>query len=285
MTALRLVLVLAALIVAGATATSTAARWPAPRLEPEAAEQPLAAGPADALPPPPALIGLARYTYAPGAVQEIGHGAFGDVAYLERGELTLRLDAPAPVTRAEGDGEVEMTAADVDLTLVAGDGVYLPGGSTVAIRNSGEAPAALLVGFVGIVEGDPTAGGPPAVLAGIEQELIGLALLEDLPAGPASLVIERAVVHPSGSLTVDTGVGGLRFVVVERGVVGLRAAVDLMVGRGTPGPGTPVAAGTEARLAPGHSAVIPPAASVEWRDAGPDQASLLIVGVRPLVNQ
>src|SRR4051794_5102167 len=83
---------LAGLLIAGGNTTGA--------VSPGVTRQPLATGRLDELPPAPALVGLARVTYDPGAVEQIGIGQYGDLVYVESGELTIRTDGIATVARA-----------------------------------------------------------------------------------------------------------------------------------------------------------------------------------------
>jgi quercetin dioxygenase-like cupin family protein len=282
MTAYRLLtFLLAALCLGGATISDAAARWPAPLPGHEATGRQLSAGQASALPAAPALLGLVRVTYAPGAGEDLDLGPFGDVAYVEDGSLTLRVDGPVAVavTRASADGaSAEEIRAGEETVLGAGDGVYLPGGVVGAIGNDGDEPAVLLVGFVGAAE----AAGPPASSpAGVVQALLGLGIVGALPPAPATLALDRVSIAAGAALVDNPDDSSLRLVVAESGAVRLRYDVELSVGRGAPGAVEQVAAGTEVVLEPGASVVLPPSARGEMASADEDPATILVVRVEP----
>lgn len=141
--------------------------------------EPLAVTAGVALPSPGDLV-VVRITLAPGAVlpSDPNDPSLGMVL-LESGELTIRLDKPATITRAgtfapaiataEATGTFpapeETVAANQTATLRAGDVFYAPASAGGEIRNDGAEPA---VGLIFIVappeaeEGAPAAGTPGA---------------------------------------------------------------------------------------------------------------------------
>ena len=121
-------------------------------------------------------LGVARVSLEPGAGFPLEPG---DPAYalviMERGRLTVRLDAPLMVTRVEslsvdmaeetGDTFVpatETVAAGQEVTLRAGDTALFPPEAGGEVRNAGRRPAVALAIFVGpgAPAGTPVAGTP-----------------------------------------------------------------------------------------------------------------------------
>src|SRR5262249_12848079 len=130
---------LTTLLIMGSTARGSASPAGTPLAVPGVDRQPLAAGVLDPLPPAPALIGLARVTYDPGATEKIGIGPYGDLVYVESGALTIATDGIATVSRA-GNKAVQM-GAGTDFVVGTGESAVVPGGFPVAIHYAGQTPA------------------------------------------------------------------------------------------------------------------------------------------------
>jgi quercetin dioxygenase-like cupin family protein len=133
--------------------------------------EPLALATGLALPSTGELF-LARFGLEPGAALplEPGDPAYA-LAAVESGALTIRVDGPLTVTRAEemagvmaeeGVPATETIAAGQEVTLSAGDSALFPPNAGGEIRNDGQEPVSGTVALVGppVAEGTPVAGTP-----------------------------------------------------------------------------------------------------------------------------
>ena len=112
-------------------------------------------------PAAPVYLNLLRFTNAPGSVFT---GTADDpsvgLILVESGEVTVRLEGPATITRATGAEEV---AAGTDFTLGAGESFLWPPFVAGELRNDGQEPAVTLLAYLAPVEGEaetPMAGTP-----------------------------------------------------------------------------------------------------------------------------
>ena len=138
--------------------------------------EPLAGATELALPSTGELF-LARVTIEPGAGFPIDPGDPSyALVFIERGELTIRVDGPHTVTRAgalsaaigeeEAGGtfapEMETVPANQDVTIGVGDSVLFSPNVGGEVRNDGQEPVVALGAIVGPppVEATPTAGTP-----------------------------------------------------------------------------------------------------------------------------
>jgi mannose-6-phosphate isomerase-like protein (cupin superfamily) len=269
---------LVGLLVARGSTSDAASSVGTPIASPETARTPLASGLLAALPPAPALVGLARVTYAPGAGEQIGIGPYGDLIYVESGELTIRTDGMATVTRSDSDTQSyqEQLGSGTAFVVGEGDSTVVPGGFPVEIRNAGQEEAVLLVGFVGIVEGDPA--GRPADPAGVVQQLLGMGMTDAVPAAPGSVALDSVAIEAGASLPIADGASALTLIAVDSDNVTLICDAPLTVFR-TAGPPTQVPAGGEVAIGMGDSVLLPMGASGEIRNAGSDPAAVMTLTV------
>src|SRR5262245_61267257 len=97
-----------------------------------------------ALPSEAAMLGLTRLTYQPGTGGS-GRALPGPVLFtIAPGTLMVTIAGPAHLQRQTGTTE----PARGPLLIQAGDGLMLPGATTVAVRNAGMVPAVALVANV-----------------------------------------------------------------------------------------------------------------------------------------
>jgi hypothetical protein len=113
--------------------------------------------------PPTAPVELAvlRFTNDPGSVYA---GSADDpsagLILVESGEVTVRLEGPATITRATGPEEV---AAGTEFTLGSGESFLWPPYVAGELRNDGQEPAVTLLAYLAPVEEEaatPGAGTP-----------------------------------------------------------------------------------------------------------------------------
>jgi Cupin domain len=110
----------------------------------------LAFGPPAELPPAPAVLGLLRAAYDPGAATVLSPDDWPTLRYVEAGTVTFRLDGPASVARMTATGEpgpAEPVAAGTEVELRPGDAVFIPAGTPHQIRNDGAERVVILVAF------------------------------------------------------------------------------------------------------------------------------------------
>lgn len=263
------VVFLSLLISRGATADS---------IQPGVTVQSLASGSLAELPSAPALVGLARVTYDPGVTEQIGIGPYGDLLYVESGGLTIRTDGTATVTRSgeEPATQEEQHGSGVEFAVGAGDSAVLPGGFPIELRNAGQDKAVVLVGFVGIVEGDPS--GRPADPAGVVQQLLGLGMTTAVPNAPGLLSLDRIALAAGGAMPIGGNVPTLTLVAVESGALTLSAGAPLTIFRDA-GPPEEVAAGDDVLMGQGDSVFLPIDASAGLRVTGEETASVMSLTV------
>jgi mannose-6-phosphate isomerase-like protein (cupin superfamily) len=265
---------LASFLVMGNDARGSASPAGTPLAVPGIDRKPLAAGVLDALPPAPALVGLARVTYDPGAAEEIGIGPYGDLVSVESGALTIGTDGIATVTRS--GNRSEQTGAGTDFVVGKGESAVVPGGFAVEIRNAGQTPAVVLVGFVGVVEGDPS--GRPADPAGVVQQLLGLGITTAAPSAPGLLSLDHVALAANAALPIAGDAPSLTLVAMESGVAAVRCDAPLTVIHAS-GPPARVATGTEVTIDAGDSVLLPQHACGELRNPGPEPAQMLTLAV------
>lgn len=268
-------LTLAGMLIVGNTAGKAAPPAGTPIASPTAGRQPLAAGLLGDLPPAPALVGLARVTYAPGATEQIGIGTYSDLVYVESGELTIRTDGLATVTRSTDPlNQPEQFGAGTAFVIAQGDSAIIPGGFPVEISNPGQHESVLLVGFVGIVEGDPA--GRPAEPTGVTQQLLGMGITDAIPATPGIVSLEGIDIAANTSQPIAVGSPGLTLIAINSGTIVLTCDAPLTVFR-TNGPPTQVLPGNEVTIATGDSVLLPMTGTIHG--TGNESASVMTLTV------
>ncbi len=110
---------------------------------------------------PPSLY---RLTFAPDVTYPFEGDPSIALAYIESGTLTVRVDAPVTIARADAAATPgEMVAAGTDFTVTAGEYFVLPPMATGVIRNDGPESAAFSVaGIILEAMATPTASTPGA---------------------------------------------------------------------------------------------------------------------------
>jgi len=124
-------------------------------------QQNLAVGSATPLLPEGAIIELARFTFAPGAVVVLPEASPSlALVYVESGVLGVRINAPVTLTRAAAGGtpeEPEAIPARTAFTADAGDFFVGPPHVVVEARNDESEPLVLLMA---VLEPAPAAAAP-----------------------------------------------------------------------------------------------------------------------------
>lgn len=107
----------------------------------------LAFGPSAEL-PSPAVLGLLRTAYDPGATTVLGPDDWPTLRYVEAGTITFRIEGPASVARMSatgGPGPAAPVPSGMEVALRPGDAIFLPAGTPHQIRNGGTEQALLLI--------------------------------------------------------------------------------------------------------------------------------------------
>lgn len=151
------------------------------------------------LPQAPFTVRMLRITLQPGSITPMHTHHGPEIDLVESGEVTIRSQGDAPVTRA--DGTEEVSSGD-EVTLVTGDMVHFPAEIGMFFENTGDAPAVMLSAVlipvgpdfinerITWLEGEPN-------LEGVSYQKLGDGLMQDLEQQPAEWVVTNAVL-PAG---------------------------------------------------------------------------------------
>ncbi|MBA2759772.1 MAG: SH3 domain-containing protein [Chloroflexia bacterium] len=193
---------------------------PATGATPEAAATPQAAGEDtlgtvlmsyefEEMPPAPLTVRLLRMTLEPGATVP-GHTHPGpEFNYVESGTLTAEVDGTA-VVGAEGDEDpTEVTEAQ---TLDAGEWIMYPAESGMVLANGSEENVVLLSAVIHPVGSDIdstityTDGQPTdADFEGVSFVVLGDGLIQQFPAGGATVIVDELVLNDGRSVPGYSG--------------------------------------------------------------------------------
>ena len=248
-------LVIATVLTRGAGAGAETAA-PQPGVSPVV----LASATLDVFPSAPALIGMERDTFAPGASRAVDVGVHGNVAVLESGELALTFDHDTAITRpatAATPSATVQIAAGTEAVIAAGDALYLPGGARGTLENLGLKPAALVVAFIGVLEGNPS-GPPPADPEVVSAELLALGFTETVPAAPGVLAMTRVGLDDGAVFATDGATLSLRLIIAESGLVDATFDAAVIVTRAGSHTPEPTPAGQPILLNAGDAALVSP---------------------------
>jgi quercetin dioxygenase-like cupin family protein len=179
--------------------------------------QPLATAALDDLPPAPAFLGLARYTFAPGSATPPGADPGPILIYVESGEFAATIEGPATLTRAADAGGAEASPASAggEAVLQAGDAVAIPAGTSSSFRNDSDSDASLLAVLV-LPEAPFTSAATPiaettpvaeAITADVTIEILSGGTLQTIPAPPAILFLARQTIAPGGGFPPEESLG------------------------------------------------------------------------------
>ena len=160
--------------------------------------------------PAPMTVRLLRITLEPGASAPMHTHPGPEFDLVESGELTVRTDGEAEVTRANGDTAI---AADQELLLSAGDWIVYEAGTGMSYENTGEEPAVILSAVLLPVGSDfpesiTYTGGQPTSedFEGVSFVVLGDGLVQDMPSGSATVSIDSVVVPPGTNLPASDGI-------------------------------------------------------------------------------
>jgi hypothetical protein len=237
-----------------------------------------------ALPTSPAVIDLARLTYA-AQTSGVSHALPGPLLLVvESGALSVHADAAVPLFSAG-----HPTSAANDLVLRPGDGLLLPTATAAAFRNNGTVPAVALA--AGIIPASPAesklgrvgpASWPEAWSPGASVQPLAGGWLIGVAPGPATIDLRR-VSLPSGGTLPLTAPGPVDLA-VETGALTLSARGGLVWQQPPDGPDVLIAPASAATLLPGDAALLQDEASVSLRNDGSGPVLALVLTVAPAAN-
>jgi quercetin dioxygenase-like cupin family protein len=176
----------------------------------------------DTLPDVPYIIGVARWSYQPGATYELTIPG-PEVYAVESGSLSLRSDEPITVLRGAGEGTAEIeeiATANVDVTLRAGDHAVVPANATHTLRNDGDEA----LQFLNVVI-FPASLAVPSWLADADlpngisvRNLVSDVVAEPdiVPPPPVRILVDRATI-PTGAILPPPSTADYELVFVEAG--------------------------------------------------------------------
>jgi quercetin dioxygenase-like cupin family protein len=263
---------------------------------------PIAQAVIDSLPPGPAEIGFIRLTFAPGARVPIEAEPGLAFVAVESGTLSAHLASPMQVTRVMIGGTpvaASASAAEAAFTLGPGESALFPPLVSGEVRNEGSEPVVLLAVFIGPAMGEmatPAAVGTPGAdeeeaMAGVTFEPLAFGIAEEMPSGPAMMLIGRGTIAP-GTIIPQHPELGMEFGHAESGSVTLRTSEGspIQVVRGVAQLASPEAEptleaagpGQEVTVSAGDAYFIPSGAVFGGEVAGDKEAVALIVVIEPL---
>jgi len=187
--------------------------------------------------PAPMTVRLLRITVEPGASTPMHTHPGPEFDLVESGELSIRTEGEATITRANGDSE--SATAEVQ-ALSEGDSIVYPAGTGMFYENTSNDPVILLsavllpVGTdypesITYTEGQPTS----ADFEGVSFMVLGDGLVQQMPGGPATVSIDTVVLPEGASLPPTDGVamysqvsGNFSFIVDSGAVQVSRSALQ-----------------------------------------------------------
>lgn len=235
----------------------------------------------EALPEPPAAVRLLRLSLPPGASVPLHTLAGPELAYVEVGTVSVRVEGEAVVAPAsDPSAPVSALLAPTDdaFDLVPGDQLALPAGVPVSFRNAGEEPASLLTLLV-VPAADESpelvwVDGTPAAetLGGTSSRVLAGAVATEWPAGPLQIAVDRLALAPGETIP---GAAGPVLLAVESGRFSFALIEgEFRVARGGNGTAPVATPGAEYSLGPGDSVFVPTSLSDVPR---PDDRGLLVL--------
>lgn len=181
------------------------------------------------VPPAPMTVRMLRITLEPGASTPMHTHPGPEFDLIESGELTVRTEGEAPVTRASG--ETEMSTGE-DIVLSEGDWILFPPDVGMYYINNGDEPVNVLsavllpVGTefpqsITYTDGQPTSED----FGGISFIVLGDGLIQTMPDAPVSVSVNDVTIPAGADLPAFEGIamysaieGNFSFI-VEDGMV------------------------------------------------------------------
>jgi quercetin dioxygenase-like cupin family protein/uncharacterized protein YgiM (DUF1202 family) len=160
--------------------------------------------------PAPMTIRMLRITLEPGASTPMHTHPGPEFDIIESGDLTIRTEGDATVTRANGDTEA---ATEEEQVLAAGDWIVYQPGTGMFYENASEENVVLLsavllpVGAefpesITYTDGQPTSRD----FDGVSFTVLGDGLVQQMPSGPATVSIDSVVLPAGADLPAAEGV-------------------------------------------------------------------------------
>jgi quercetin dioxygenase-like cupin family protein len=175
----------------------------------------------DILPGKDAFVILGRSTAEPGAHHPAPErGEKGTIViFVESGTLTYQIDGQGRIIRAASSDnpQEEPAPAGTSFTLSAGDALVFPAQARIEANESSEPVTYLLVIFL---EQIPPPDPNPDAVGVIDGEILGIVerIFPDLPPGPATIALRRAILEPGDTQPEPSG--GTQIVSQESGPAG-----------------------------------------------------------------
>jgi len=284
----RLPRLLSPLFIAGLLAVGPFTAWVSAQGTPAAAQpqlEVLAFGVPPTLPSAPALLALARFTYAPGTTYPEPAQPGPQLGYVETGTFTVHASGPVevqhPVTTNGTPTSTQEASPAAETTLAAGDTILVPSGIAVTFQNSGSATASIL--GAGVLPAGAVV--PRTFPAGLTVKALATGVAQAVPPTSA-LVLRRDIVPPGAAEPPQTPNRGPLLAYVESGSLAYTlvqgdARVTSPQGSGTP-PVPPTAVGLSVEtLNPGSSVVEQVGVISGVRNIRTQPASVLIFFLEP----
>ena len=161
------------------------------------------------LPEAPFTVRMLRITLQPGAITPMHSHHGPEIDMVESGELLVRSQGDAPVTRA--DGTEEVSSGD-DVTLAVGDMVYYPAEIGMYFENATEEPVNILSAVVIPVGPDYVneritwLDGEPS-LEGVSYQKLGDGLVQEQPQSAATWTIDQVELPAGVDVPAIPGIG------------------------------------------------------------------------------
>jgi quercetin dioxygenase-like cupin family protein len=243
---------------------------------------PLAEVQVAALPPAPAFLGLARFSFPPGAATPSGADPGSVLVVVEAGEFVAALDGPAAISR--GSVATPVAAPGAEVPLQPGDAVFVPAGTSSTFRNAGQSDASLIA--VMIFPDDPFGSVARTSIADVAVDLLAGGMVESM-SSPAELVLAVARLAPGSELPPSEAPGPAIGLLTEGSLSYTVAAGESIISSGARavgsgrGPTEPAASGSEVALEPGDAFIEEAGVVSGLRNAGATDAILLVAFLAP----
>lgn len=235
----------------------------------------------DEFPEAPVSVRLLRITLAPGASSPLHTHPGPEFDYVESGTLTAIAEGEAIVVRDDGE-----TPAAAEEVLAEGDLIVFPPGTAMSLVNNGDSDLVLLSAVFHPVREDGASttypdGDPPAdAFEGVSFTVLGDGIVQDFPAGPATITLDRIIAPAGAELPASEGAalysaadGNFSFVVDSGDVQVSRTA--------SPGLRPNAAPEQEFTLEPGDAAFFPSGVSATSRAEETGTAEILRLAATP----
>ena len=183
----------------------------------------------ETFPPAPMTVRMLRITLEPGASTPMHTHPGPEFDRIEQGQLTIRSEGEAPVTRADGTTEV---SSGEDLVLAQGDSIMFPPETGMSYVNEGDEAVQMLSAVILPVgtaypqsitytEGQPSSQD----FVGVSFVVLGDGLIQEMPDAPVTVTVNDVTV-PAGvdvpgsdGIAMYSAVEGNFSFIVEDGLV------------------------------------------------------------------